>query len=422
MADDKLASEGYERALKLLVRCATDHGFLASPSSVANYRRIWGRDGVVLGLAALMTGDDSLRDTFRRTLVTLAENQGPHGEIPSNVDTESGRISYGGTTGRVDADLWFLIGCGEYAEATGDTEPIRRLWRAIERVEFLLGAWEFNNRGLLYVPQTGDWSDEYIYSGYVLYDQLLYLQAMAGIRRLRQSLWGDEDPELGGRMQRLEAMIKTNYWFNEESHIPQTAYHEVLYRKGRAAAPRRQGMFWLPSFSPSGYGYRFDGFANVLVSLMGVADDAQRRHVDDYIASVAPQSLPLLPAYYPVIEPIDTDWKELSTTFSYTFKNNPYEYQNGGLWPFITGFYVADLAHRNRREAAERHLRAIHAANRMAMHEEDWGFPEYVHGKKLEPGGTAYQGWSAAAAVIGHHALQGAPLFRIAAFSDKLRS
>jgi hypothetical protein len=30
----------------------------------------------------------------------------------------------------------------------------------IEKVAFLLGAWEFNNRGLLYVPATGDWADE----------------------------------------------------------------------------------------------------------------------------------------------------------------------------------------------------------------------------------------------------------------------
>jgi hypothetical protein len=33
--------------------------------------------------------------------------------------------------------------------------------------------WEFNNKGLLYVPLSGNWADEYITDGYVLYDQLL---------------------------------------------------------------------------------------------------------------------------------------------------------------------------------------------------------------------------------------------------------
>jgi hypothetical protein len=49
----------------------------------------------------------------------------------------------------------------------------------------------------------------------------------------------------------------------------------------------------------------------------------------------------------------------------------------------------------------------------MAMDDESWGFPEFVHGKNLTPAGTRHQGWSAAAAVIGHHALAGEPVFRI---------
>ena len=74
---------------------------MASPTDKTNYRGIWGRDGVIIGLAALMTGKADLIDTFRHTLETLAKYQGPHGEIPSNVDPLSGRISYGGMTGRV---------------------------------------------------------------------------------------------------------------------------------------------------------------------------------------------------------------------------------------------------------------------------------------------------------------------------------
>jgi hypothetical protein len=39
-------------------------------------------------------------------------------------------------------------------------------------------AWEFNNKGLLYVPLSGNWADEYITDGYVLYDQLLRVWAL----------------------------------------------------------------------------------------------------------------------------------------------------------------------------------------------------------------------------------------------------
>jgi len=97
--------------------------------------------------------------------------------------------------------------------------------------------------------------------------------------------------------------------------------------------------------------------------------------------------------------------------FSNQFKNDPYEYQNGGLWPMITGFYVADLARRGRKQDAERYLDAIDRACVAEMQGKPWGFPEYVHGKTLEPRGTREQGWSAAAALIGHYALEGAEIF-----------
>ncbi|HKJ88579.1 MAG TPA: amylo-alpha-1,6-glucosidase, partial [Gammaproteobacteria bacterium] len=181
-----MADDGYRKALEMLHGCCSPYGFLASPLKRANYRRVWGRDGVILGLAALMTGDEDLIETFRKTLQTLARYQGRHGEIPSNVDPEADRISYGGTAGRVDADLWFVIGCGQYWQATGDESFLELVSPALERVQFLLGAWEFNGRGLLYVPQRGDWVDEFLYNGYVLYDQLLYLRAQRELARIHR--------------------------------------------------------------------------------------------------------------------------------------------------------------------------------------------------------------------------------------------
>jgi len=97
--------EAVSRAYALLSKCVTAHGFLASPTDSDNYRRIWGRDGIIIGLAALMTGDGNLIAALSDTLRTLAAHQGPHGEIPSNVDVHSGRVSYGGMTGFYAADL-----------------------------------------------------------------------------------------------------------------------------------------------------------------------------------------------------------------------------------------------------------------------------------------------------------------------------
>jgi len=406
--------EGYDNAVELLTRCSRPEGFLASPTDRANYRRIWARDGIISGLAALLTGDADLIETFRRNLVTLSEHQGPHGEIPSNVDPISDRISYGGTTGRVDADLWFVIGCGEYWQATGDDAFLESMAPVVEKVRFLLGAWEFNNRGLLYVPATGDWADEYIHNGYILYDQVLYLQVLRTLCAIRAHAHGSRDHALCTRVSQLKHLIRTNYWFEDGDETPDDVYHETLYTKGRKAARSCENRYWMPFFSPHGYGYRFDGFANVLVSLLGVADERRREQVDNYIVELTGDDpLRLLPAFHPVIKPVDEDWKELNITFSYTFRNKPYEYHNGGLWPMITGFYVADLAKRGKPRQARRFLRGIHQANAAEMQGEPWSFPEFVHGRDFTPGGTRQQCWSAAGAIIGQKTLEGAHVFRI---------
>ena len=412
---DSRDAEEYRQAIQLLHACSTEDGFIASRTDRDNYRRVWARDGVIVGLAALMSRDQDLIDTLRRTLLTLSKYQGPHGEIPSNVDTTANRVSYGGTTGRIDADLWYVIGCGQYWRASGDDEFLEQVLPTLEKVRFLLGAWEFNNRGLLYVPQTGDWADEYIHHGYVLYDQLLYLQAQQEFCAMHLYVHGSSDHTLTERYTHLKHMIRDNYWFNDHDRVPDDVYHEVLYQKGRdAASPHCADHHWMSFFSPQGYGYRFDALANILVSLLDVANDEQREKVDIFIRDerIVPDDVSLLPAFHPVIEPVDRDWEELQMSFSYTFKNQPYEFHNAGLWPMVTGFYVVDLAQRGYQDQAWNFLQGIHRANALPMNDEPWSFPEYVHGRELTAKGTQYQAWSAAAAVMGHAALAGQPLFR----------
>lgn len=411
--DEKLCEEGYQRALSLMQECCAEHGFLATPTERDNYRRIWSRDSAIIGLAALASEEEDLIDCCRRSLETLTSYQGPHGEIPSNVDPNTKRVSYGGTAGRVDADLWFVIACGAYWRATKDEDFLQEMLEPLEKVRFLLGTWEFNARGLLYIPPTGDWADEYLQSGYVLYDQLLYLQAQREYCVMHREVHDSADHELDDRVARLKHLIRANYWFPaEQDDAPDDVYHEVLYQQGRKAAPHRGGAYWMPFFTPFGYGYRFDAMANALVMLLDVADEDQCGIVDDYIAEeIVHKEMMLLPAFDPVITPKDEEWDDLQTTYSHTFKNSPYEYHNGGLWPLVTGFYAASLAKRGRIELAKRYLTGIHAANRLSSNGDEWSFSEFIHGKNHTPGGTGPMGWSAAAAVIAQRCVDGKELF-----------
>ncbi|MFP4353139.1 MAG: amylo-alpha-1,6-glucosidase [Puniceicoccaceae bacterium] len=412
--EGRVDAKGYDAAVALLHDCKTIHGFIATPAERANYSRIWGRDSSITGLAALLSGDTDLIEGFRLSLETLAAHQGPHGEIPSNVDPDAQRVSYGGTAGRIDADLWFAIGCAEYWRHTGDDSFIEKMTGPLEKVRFLLGAWEYNNRGLLYVPPTGDWADEYMQSGYVLYDQLLYFQALKTFCAIHRHRHGGDDHVLDEKVARLRHLIRANYWFAEDDdNTPEDVYHKTLFEKGRKAAPHCRGAYWMPFFSPFGYGYRFDSLANSLVTLLGIADESQADAVDAYIAgNIVPEKIRLLPAFSPVITPKDEDWDDLQTTFSDIFKNEPYEYHNGGLWPMVTGFYAAGLVRRKKKKEAGAYCRGIHEANRKSDGKNGGsGFPEFLHGKHFTPGGTGSMAWSAAAAIIAEQSIAGKRLF-----------
>ncbi len=406
-SEESLSEEGYRRAIQQMHDCISEYGFLATPTERDNYRRVWGRDSCIIGATAMLTDEADLINACLRTLETLVEYQGPHGEIPSNVDPRTERVSYGGTAGRVDANLWFIIACGAYWRKTRDESFLDLFLDPIEQVRWLLGAWEFNTRGLLYIPPTGDWADEYLQSGYVLYDQLLYLQAQREVCEMHRQIHDTADHMLEEKVTRLRHLIQANYWFDTE-HVPDDVYHSVLFQKGHQAAQECHGCYWMPFFSPFGYGFRFDAMANSLVTLLDVADEVRADRVDRYIAEeIVDEDFMMLPAFNPVITPKHEKWEDLQVTYSNTFKNAPYEYHNGGLWPLVTGFYVASLAKRNHGDLARKYCDGLHAGNRLSQTDEPWGFPEFVHGTKHTPGGTSPMGWSAAAAVIAEQALRG---------------
>lgn len=337
-------------AIELLRQASTPAGFVASITERHNYRRVWARDSVVTGLAALTTGDQQLIETFKQSLLTLAKHQGKAGQIPSNVAVETNQVSYGGTAGRVDATLWFLIGVDQYYSYTHDDHTKKQLTPVIERAKQVLLAWEYNQGGLLYVPDTGDWADEYTRGGYVLYDQLLYTRIQPDCIRL----------------------IKERYWSEQ---------------------------YWTAMISPFGKSTHFDTFANVLANLFGVSSPDQAESVDAYIAThFAETTHYLLPAFAPVIQPTDPVWSELKQAYQFEFKNKPYHYHNGGLWPMLSGWYVMDLVQRNKMDLAQLYLDGLHKATTE-------GFPEYIDAQEFKPGGTPQLTWSAAAVILAEAAL-----------------
>ena len=80
--------------------------------------------------------------------------------------------------------------------------------------------------------------------------------------------------------------------------------------------------------------------------------------------------------------------------------NTPDHYHNGGVWPFIGGFYVAALVRYGRTREAEM------ALERLAILNHAGGFNEWHHGSTAMPMGVRDQAWSSAMYIYAWHAVQ----------------
>lgn len=376
-------SKPYSKSLDLLNKCSSTEGFLASMQDVSNYRRVWARDGVICGLAALASKNEELINTFERTLKTLANNQHEIGTIPSNVSINNDEIdvSYGGLAGRVDSISWFVIGVCQLAFYKKDVSIVNLYQVHIEKCFKLLDAWEFNNKHLLYVPLSGNWADEYITDGYILYDQLLRVWALKCYNNFMNS------DTTADKIEKIIEQIEINFLPNSEGDkFHERAYKDVDFKH------------YMPcSFSPSGYKIQFDAFANSLGLLLDIGSkDFQEKQLNYAFDLTSNTKLGLIPAFWPVIKKNHEHWNLLKNNCKYDFRNYPFEFHNGGSWPMVNGFFGLALNSKNESGKANFILENINKVNSV----DNFSFYENFNTQTKESNGVIYCAWSAAAQVL----------------------
>ena len=101
-------------------------------------------------------------------------------------------------------------------------------------------------------------------------------------------------------------------------------------------------------------------------------------------------------AIWPPIKKGDKEWHSY---FSKCDARTPYNYLNGGIWPFIGGFYIAALVKLKEYKKAEEELEKLAKANmqkfKIREFKVGYEFNEWLHGKTGKPKGEPYQGWTA---------------------------
>ena len=142
-----------------------------------------------------------------------------------------------------------------------------------------------------------------------------------------------------------------------------------------------------------------DVFGNVLAIQSGLADaDMARRIVGTIAAARAAEPYPVRVVLHPLTRQ-HTLWRAYMGRHQ---QNIVHQYHNGGIWPFVGGFWVMALARLGQHELAWPELARLARANQL----DDWRFTEWFHGRTLAPMGMAGQSWNAATFLLALRALR----------------
>jgi hypothetical protein len=378
--EEKGISEIKRRALQLLRSSVTEGGILASASDKDNYNRIWARDSVISGISGLLHDDSILINALKESLDTLANNQHDAGFIPSNVSLRQKKVSYGSLSGRVDASLWFLAGVAIYTRYTGDVDFLHKHRNSILKIIRLSQAWEYNGRHLIYTPLSGNWADEYPLHGYLLYDNALRLWGMKLITEYSiESGWKE-------KIEAIERMFLANLVPVNASQKEEDIYHPLLHSKIKLDES-------VAGFHPGGY-YSCWDTAGQALELLAINPTQMRRvqlqrKSEELTAEVGAK---LFPAFWPVIHINHPLWPDLTSNYSYSFKNKPHHFHNGGIWPVMMGLFL--MASEARIEAFD--VSDYKKAMLNLIEQDNYQFSEYFNSLDFKPGGQQQLCFSAA--------------------------
>lgn len=380
-------------AVALLHRLTTKDGILASTIEADNYKRIWARDSIICGISGILLEDDIIIDGLKNSLLTLAKNQHVLGMIPSNVLPDSNKdVSFGSLVGRVDTNTWFIIGACIYYLETSDEDSWNTLRPAVMKCRHYLKSIEFNDKGWIYTPLSGNWADEYPVHGYTLYDNALRIWG--------EKLWFEISGESVPFLKDIERKTWQNFWPAPEID------HSLIYQKSSfEEAVRTNPKHFCAFILPGVYDTRFDAAGNGLALLLTSLSSAQKTDIKHFLKGLKKEiGHKLIPAFWPVITNKSSDWQLLVGNYSYEFKNSPGNFHNGGIWPVWMGLFCMGLVQQGlMKEITE----IINDFTQLLSKASYWNFDEYIDSNDLILSGKTQMGYTASGIVFMNIALQG---------------
>ena len=259
-------------------------------------------------------------------------------------------------------------------------------WQAgVDRAIAWLHAQEHQHFRLLQQNEASDWADIMPRSGYVLYSNALWylVKQRFGLADARR-----HGPPLQPPVPSVPA---------RPARVPPRPAAAPL----RAPRPARTPSLYLSFVNLAFAGDEGDVFGNLLAILAGLADESMGHRIVKTISRGRQAADP-----YPirvVLQPMSRKHELWRPYMARHQQNHPHQYHNGGIWPFVGGFWVLALSRLGLRERAWQALGSLAQVNAL----DGWRFTEWFHGRTLAPMGMAGQSWNAATFLLAQRTLQG---------------
>jgi len=345
-----------KKAKEIIIGATTKHGIKASLTDDDNYGAIFTRDAVMAGICGLLTKDPRIIQGLIETVKNLKKLQRKQGQIASNYKIQNGEVthvSYGTLSPKIDSCTWYLIAIGILIRdgKIDKNEYIESVEKTIE----LLEAIEFNGKELMYIPKGGNWADEYIYEGYILYDQLLRIWALA---------------LLGEAYSNIE-------WYEKAKAIKERITQSFQ---------TEECPYYISGFNPGGKFNRFDLAALSIATLIFDKNDLILKSTFEWIEKTFLDEGKLPTAFHPVIDENDELWNEISNFYMFRFKNKPHHFHNGGIWWIWLGWLALGMKWWDKSDSLIKlKKRAFDYLNSRG---DSFLFNEYISGDTYELNGT----------------------------------
>ncbi|MDA3839627.1 MAG: glycoside hydrolase [Patescibacteria group bacterium] len=385
-----IRKEAYEKSVELLLKNSTEFGLMAStPGEEAReqmYVNIFARDASISSMGMVASKNKDLIEVARKSLTTLSEHQTSLGQIPSSISPDN-ENSYFYYLGSIDSTLWWLIAVDFYDKHSEDNELKKALKPKIEKAINWLFYQDTNNDGLLEQGEASDWADYMPNNGAVLYTNVLWYRVL--------HLYGYEDE----RELALDGL--NSIFLPHQADASKSIYLQKEEYRGKTLDFLKKDVENIPCYLQYiSYRYasdRCDVFANSLAILFNVSENKKSNEIIRYIINKKANKKYPVKILFPEITKKDQDYREYLDEEPSLNKANCYH--NGGIWPFVGGFWIIALEKAGQHDLAKKELRRLAELNK----KNNWEFNEWFNSKNYKPLGMKGQSWNAAMYILAYH-------------------